>query len=764
MDFFSFSDTPFSINLNFSHLIKKFERVAADAGHSGHGEALAILEEISKYPELKNGISSPGLLEQNEPLIQKIFAGYFPEELTLNEIKAVSIPYSKVIVNHSQRFKNILKEAGPGFEISISDFDEDQFYIISCCLILNEYYGTNFNFWKPLFYDIPLSNGVTKHYRILYNTDFLEIIATEKSRTLSKEDLDLLINNYGNIGLWKEKFPTESWIFKGFAIMTLVDATTENAVSLLRENLLEMKTEGYLQKREAIFRSIFQIDDIQIGFSMADINEHILSAELFGSQMNSFILTDQEPVSVKKVLTPKAYQKLMANQYVAIANTTDPGFEYLQYYSSNHLVEQSIHSCIFAPILKNGRLFCILEIVSSKRLALNSINANKLDLIMPSFISIVETLDADFQNSIQASIQNHYTSIHKSVYWKFHQQGQSNVLHQLKEEPFSPPEIIFEDVYALYGQIDIKGSSETRNRAIQEDLTLQLECLQSIFKQISLTGKTMPFAAAADAIKNYLDELALHFKAGTEQYIKSFLEQQVHPKLKNITHPELLPLIEGYFKKDQKATGAFHFHRRTFQDTISLINEKLVELLDQSQHRAQQSFPHYYERFKTDGVEHNLYIGPSIAPNQPFTQDVLYQLRIWQLATLCQMEMEHFRLKSTLVFPLEVTTLVLVYHSTIDIRFRLDEKKFDIDGSYNASYEIVKKRIDKACIKGTSQRIAQPGQLAIVYSTLTEEQEYRKYIHILQSAGILEDNIAQHEVEDLQGLAGLKVLSVAIHH
>ena len=35
-------------------------------------------------------------------------------------------------------------------------------------------------------------------------------------------------------------------------------------------------------------------------------------------------------------------------------------------------------------------------------------------------------------------------------------------------------EIIFEDVYPLFGQSDIKGSSDARNNAIQEDLTTQL--------------------------------------------------------------------------------------------------------------------------------------------------------------------------------------------------------------------------------------------------------------------------------------------------
>jgi len=44
---------------------------------------------------------------------------------------------------------------------------------------------------------------------------------------------------------------------------------------------------------------------------------------------------------------------------------------------------------------------------------------------------------------------------------------------------------------------------------------------------------------------------------------------------------------------------------------------------------------------------------------------------------------------------LDIASLVLVHTSPISIRFRMDEKRFDVDGSYNARYEILKKRIDK---------------------------------------------------------------------
>jgi len=92
----------------------------------------------------------------------------------------------------------------------------------------------------------------------------------------------------------------------------------------------------------------------------------------------------------------------------------------------------------------------------------------------------------------------------------------------------------------------------------------------------------------------------------------------------------------------------------------------------------------------------------------------------------------------------------------------MDEKRFDVDGSYNARYEVLKKRIDKANIKDTNERITEKGKITIVYSTNAEEKEYLKYIKFLQFKKILEDTIEQFEVEDLQDISGLKALRVKV--
>ena len=126
------------------------------------------------------------------------------------------------------------------------------------------------------------------------------------------------------------------------------------------------------------------------------------------------------------------------------------------------------------------------------------------------------------------------------------------------------------------------------------------------------------------------------------------------------------------------------------------------------------------------------------------------------------MVMEHNQLKFSLPYELDVTALILVFSSPISIRFRMDEKRFDVDGTYNARYEVVKKRIDKAHIKNKEERITGQEKITIVYSHNNEEQEYLNYIKFLQFKKILEPTIEQFEVEDLQGVSGLRAIRVKV--
>jgi hypothetical protein len=202
--------------------------------------------------------------------------------------------------------------------------------------------------------------------------------------------------------------------------------------------------------------------------------------------------------------------------------------------------------------------------------------------------------------------------------------------------------------------------------------------------------------------------------------------------------------------------------RKEFEESVTALNDAISMTLDAEEERAQAMFPHFFEKFKTDGVDHSIYVGSQLHEEGLFDELYLRSLRIWQLMTTCRIEWELARARGDVAVPLEGTHLILVQHQPLSIRFRVDEKRFDVDGAYDIRYEIVKKRIDKARIRGTSERVTQPGQLAIVYSTAGEAAEYRRYVEFLQGKGYLAPGLEELELEDLPGISGLKALRVTI--
>ncbi|KIC94887.1 hypothetical protein [Flavihumibacter solisilvae] len=760
MNFPFYWETPFKLLLCFPDLVDELEKQAADPTHECFMRAKSLLAEIEKHPEIRDGITDISQIYENKDLLSRMLETVFPPALTRNEIKAISIPYTGLIFNHTERFRQILRNAGENFDIIIRDFDEHQFYIMNCCLILNEFYGTHLDFSKPLFYDIPTAEGIIKHYRILYNADFLDILPTEKSLALTPEDIDHLMDNYDDIALWKEKFPKESFLLKGYTIMSLFDATIENAVSIFKEKLLGLTSSSLHLRTESILRSIFRLPELEVGLCIYDDEEETFSTDAFGRQAKSFLVQSGVDRKAKEMLNKQAYHHLLEKKtYFAVSKISDFLAANPDSILSKYLYEQKYQSFILAPMVKNRRLFGVLELVSKNAKELNSINANKLDVVMPFLTDSIERVVAEFQNQVEAIIQDHYTTIHRSVYWKFRAVAKKLIYHNQSGISRQADEILFPDVYPLYGQVDIKGSSDVRNLSVQNDLKHQLASLLTLLENIN---GAHDFVRETERVKQLLAELDLPIMAGTEQYIQNYIDTRIHPQLKQVNEGELSVMVNNYLDETMTENGSFRRNVRMYEDSIRLINEKLAALLDQRQSEAQLIFPHYYERFKTDGVEHNLYIGRSISPTHVFDHRHLQALRLWQIRVLCEMERLHHRLKPSLPFPLDVTTLIMVSGSTIAIRFRMDEKRFDVDGSYNARFEIVKKRIDKARILNSTERITETGKITIVYSNRAEEIEYLGYIRILQEENLLTTEIENLQVEDLQGVSGLKALRVKL--
>jgi putative methionine-R-sulfoxide reductase with GAF domain len=765
-------DSPLALKISFDKLLERYEALAQSDDSFMVKKAQRVLRAGNSIPELRAGFSDPQLLETYQEEIQIILEDSFSEVLTLNEIKTASMPLHDLNFNASARFKSIVENAGPDFQLKISNMPEDDHYRVACTIILYFYYGYQMSFRRSLFYEIPDAKGILRTYKILFNADFAEVVKTESAPEITEEDYRLLLGNFEDIDLWREKFPPQSYIYKGFTINNIFDVTDDRAISDIKSTLLisgKRKNDNFIDDFQITFESLFNIKNLKVGFVIYN-KESQTFERVDGKFIESYLLTETAIVPCQSALCGESYKSLITEkEYFSVLDVE-------QCYHKSHepfyknLYDQNIKSAIFAPISSEGELMGVLEIVSHKVGELNSVNANLLRDVMPFIVSSLLRSKEEEKHLIEAVIQQECTSIHPSVSWRFEEAARVFLDKKRTEgKNVAFEEITFKDVYPLFGQIDVMGSSETRNEATRQDLSLQLSLSKEIIKA-QLEFENLPvYEQLLHRLEIFLNTLDHHFIVDSEQEISSFFENEIHPLFEFIEQKNevLRKDIENYFAKIDKRLSLIYYYRKKYDDTIAMINKDMTHILDHKQVEAQQMYPHYFDRYKTDGVEHNMYIGESITKEHGFHEIYLYNLRLWQLQVMCEMENEFYRNRREYPSTVNVASMVLVFNKPLTIQFRTDEKQFDVYGTYNASYEVIKKRVDKAFVRGTNERVTVNGKLTIIYSQKEDEQSYLQYIKFLQFKKVFGSPIELLELEDLQGIAGLKAIRVPVlynHH
>ncbi len=762
MNLFSNFESPFEPLISFEAVIKDWEARLKD--NPDDCQASDLIKRVNQVPELRTGFKGTEIVLKNKDLISEILSCVFPALLSETEISAVTFPWCNTVINPSKKFKNLIEESGRDFCINNGKFNQDNYYLASCSFILNRYYGIELSEFFPLFYQFKNKEGITKHYKIQYLTNFLDVTPTDKSVEISEDTIELLLDNLTDINLWKEKFPAKSWTIKGFGIMNMFDNTVETAFGNLKQVLSSRMLPTAMEDdtENEYLKSIFNIPSLEVGMSDYNENTQMVSFGFYNMFTDSLLLKNHFSKSKGyKITNSQLKQHIEENKPLIISNIQ----KYLERNPKDNAIlnlkNLGFNSCALIPLRKGNEFLGIAELASVHKMAFSSMAFYRINMLYSFLVDRLERGMTDFSNLKSSIIQKEYTRLHTSVAWKFEKEAENYLKSSNQEYIFK--EISFQDVVALFGQVDIRNSSETRNESTKADFENQINLLLKAINELKDKTGIELLNQKEFELKQKFKKLNYNFEAGTEAEIQKYINLEIHPIISN---PAIYGGEEGavsdYLKSLDPFTGKFYKARKKFDDSVSIINKRLTNILDERQKEIQKIYPHYFERFKTDGVEHTMYIGAAISPDRKYDSIFLQNLRLWQLQVICEMLNEHKIIKRNLPVPLEVASLILVFNQPFSIRFRMDEKRFDVDGAYNAQYEVVKKRIDKSYIKGSSERVTQPGKIAVFYTNSEEEKEYLRYIKFLQNKKLISKEIEILEIEDFQGVTGLKAIRISL--
>jgi hypothetical protein len=470
------------------------------------------------------------------------------------------------------------------------------------------------------------------------------------------------------------------------------------------------------------------------------------------------IIDDLEPYLLSRVEENIYGRACLENRIQIITNLSQiakPSF------IERRLLESGFKSLMVVPIRDHHKkIIGIMELASKEAYAFTHVKKIKLKEILPLYDVAVEESRNSVENSIQNLIQREFTNIHPSVRWRFSDVAFNYLDRKVQGEVRQIDPIVFKELYPIFGQIDIINSTRIRNKAVKHDLIKNLTLLTPILDEAYQVTKFHLLKKYTFEVEGCLARLYKGVDINLETMVNDLLVKEIHPLLYEIKDQNipLSALVGDYFERLDPTLQVIFEARRDYEFGLKSINDTISLHLEEEEVINQQVISHYFEKYQTDGIEYTMYVGQSILQKDSFSIHQLHNFRLWQLYSMVEIYQRLEAVRKQLPLDMTSSFLILVYNSPLDIRFLLEEKRFDVDGSYYARYEVLKRRIDKAQLAGSKERLTQRDKIVIVYLQQQDKQEYLEYLQFLIDENLLEPEIEDIMLEPVQDIEGVRAL------
>ena len=757
---------PFNVEVSFDPLLKYcMEEMPLSPMY--RDQVLSILQNIERTaPLLFKPLQDLSIVEKYADQLEMLLSMVFPRASWEQELSLVIAPFSLFPVYASPKVRNTLNTNMIPYAFGLEDEEHLKMKVGNAySIIINKYY--RHEEFKPFAIRLKFKDPETGFFSYLQaqvDPRFMRVHAHGTVPDLDEKQKKMILGNAMDIAEMMSLLPPSLFSFEGVALSRAIDTTHWEVLSELKQDLISRGTilsqDGFSNFQKHL-GALFQRSDIS-SVLCAFRGEEVYIVKESQSLCEQCIYNDSQHYK-KTDFSGSVFEKAVETGKSLIVG--DLAQHQPMTAVENQILAEGYRNLVVLPLVDKGEIIGIMYVASPRPYDLGREFDSVFKNLIPLISMAIRRSLGELDQRVQAILREKCTAIHPTVEWRFEKEAlkfMSNERKGISNNELGP--IIFPDLYPLYGASDIRGSSSLRNQAIQADLieqlTLALEVVENANRRVELP---ISFEMAFQ-IKKRLKDLDDGLESSSEISIQRFIRNELKVYLDSLkTHNrEFDDLIRKYYRSLGDGNDTLRHHRQQFDQSVSVLNNMISSYLDEEQIKAQAIFPHYFVKHGTDGVEHTIYIGQSLVNESTFNPMYLRNLRLWEFITTCGVARKAIQLREGLPLELDVAHLILVQSIPIAIRFRLDEKRFDVDGAYDIRYEIIKRRIDKALVSGTKERATQTGHITIIYSHELEETEYLEYIEYLQDRDELETDIAHLELEELQGVSGLKALRVRV--
>ncbi|MEX2221312.1 MAG: GAF domain-containing protein [Candidatus Rokuibacteriota bacterium] len=762
-------DFPFESRLSLASLIRYWDEQAKDASLRGE-MARSLQARVRQVPALLGPIEDITLLDEHAEVVDALMGAVFPPVFWDQAYMGALIPFSLRTVYGTRAFESIMGADGVVYgRLNLEIHALKDFRLLNAyALILERLHGIRFPVDYPLILTMPEpETGLDRHFKIQFDGRFVDVEALRPLPPLSDEMRKRLTAQGVDLEGLKALIPPGSVRFSGFTVVKASDVTDQEVLSSIKRDLIDKESivsNARFERLQAKLRTLFRRANLHLtlvafegdrilmlnsGHQLQQAQGCIFAGSAHG-KMTDFAGSVYERASLRG-------EPIFVEDVAAL--TTRSAKE-------EGILRKGMRSLVVAPLHYQQELIGMLSLTSPIAGDVNTLLAPRLQEVLPLFSVAVKRSVDELHSRVESFIKEQFTAIHPVVEWRFRKAVLQEMEHgpEGDDKPGEIEPIVFRDVHPLYAVSDIRGSSTHRAWAIQADLLAQLGLAREVLRA-AYEGRRLPILdQLTHRVDGYTAEIEVTLRSGDEMGVLRFLKADVEPLFDHLQTfgPVVHEKIDAYRAAVDPGIGLVYARRKEFDESVTAINEAVSSYIELEEQAAQGMFPHFFEKQKTDGVDYTIYLGGALREDGAFDPLYLKNMRLWQLMVACGVALRVERLKDRLPVSLDITNLILIQHAPLSIRFRSDEKRFDVDGAYNVRYEIIKKRIDKAVIRGTTERLTQPGKIALVYSHPSEAAEWREYIEYLQRLGYLTRDVEELELDELQGAQGLRAMRVTV--
>jgi hypothetical protein len=733
----------------------------------------SIIERLDAYPEALQDIALSDM-ERYDELLNLAYTTLLPLiEDEQKHYRALVLPISATVVYGNDGFYDLVAESNHSKWISKQrNGKEMERMRIELCyqMILEKWYGRTFPTQVAMTQIIEeTATGLPKAYRLTFNTLFVDISIDDQLPELDLAKLDAAgTDNEAITEFLLQYLPLEKFCFEGFRMLSVEDITGQHAVEEIRNELLLHKDEDDSQSFSPqiidSLKMLLGTPDIELGLSpVYQVNNRFIATDTNCAinDVSGLIPSGKSLEDKLNTFLTAVYLKRPRRIFFKEITPEDVS----RHFYLSVLQQHGIRSYALVPVFYNDALTGILEIYTSRAHHLTAPILSRLDAAMPFLSQLLQRNTDRFSNRIETIIKENFTSIQPSVQWKFNEAAWHYIRDTVEDTaPLEIENVYFEKVHPLYGAIDIRNSTVERNDAMLKDLKIQFDLLIELLERIQMQSGFSLVAAKIFSSRRW--QTTIHTSNGFyhQTELSDFLENDINPFLRHFSqgNPEFAEMVGNYFAALDNKTGIATANMRQLETSMTTVIAAINAQVDEMSRQAQQAFPCFFEKFRTDGVEYDIYLGQSITPDKNYSEIYLKNMRLLQLRSMALIARQTHALRQQLEMPVATTQLIFIHGHSIDIKFRKDERRFDVEGAYNIRYQVIKKRIDKVLIKDTQERLTVPDKIALTYFNPKEADEYLDYIRYLQQEGLLTEEVEFLELEPVQGVVGMKALRVGV--